>query len=61
MAITDAYGKVFSDVAKFPKNVTIDLVSRYAAAFGMLAAGKAIEKVFVEKKRIRTMVFNFIL
>lgn len=50
MAITDAYGKVFKDVTEFPKNITIDLVARYAAAFGMMAAGKAIEKVFVEKK-----------
>lgn len=30
-------------------NLTIDLASRYAAAFGMLAAGKAIDKVFVDK------------
>lgn len=50
MAITDAYGKVFKDVKDFPKNITINLVARYAAAFGMMAAGKAIEKVFVEKK-----------
>ncbi len=32
------------------RNIRIDLVSRYAAAFGMMAAGKGIEKVFVEKK-----------
>lgn len=50
MAITDAYNKVFNDVTGFPKNITIDLAARYAAAFGMMAAGKAIERVFVEKK-----------
>jgi hypothetical protein len=49
MPVTDAYKKVFNDVTKFPKNITIDLVSRYAAAFGMMAAGKAIEKVFIDK------------
>lgn len=32
-------------------NVTIDLSLRYAAAFGMLAAGKAIEKVFIENTK----------
>lgn len=50
MAITDAYKHVIEDVAAFPKNITIDLVARYAAAFGMMAAGKAIEKVFIDKK-----------
>lgn len=49
MPITDAYKKVASDVVAFPKNITIDLVARYAAAFGMMAAGKAIEKVFIDK------------
>lgn len=49
MTITEPYKKVFSDVTAFPKNITIDLVARYGAAFGMMAAGKAIEKVFVEK------------
>jgi Domain of unknown function (DUF6046) len=44
------YNKVFNDVTEFPKNITIDLVARYASAFGMMAAGKAIEKVFVEKR-----------
>lgn len=50
MAIIDAYKHVIEDVAAFPKNITIDLVARYAAAFGMMAAGKAIEKVFIDKK-----------
>lgn len=59
MAITDAYNKVFNDVTEFPKNITIDLVSRYAAAFGMMAAGKAIEKVFVEKKENKDYGFQF--
>lgn len=30
-------------------NITIDLVGRYAAAFGMMAAGKAIDRVFIDK------------
>lgn len=46
MALTDSYKNVFEGVTGFPKNITIDLVGRYAAAFGMMAAGKAIEKVF---------------
>ena len=46
---TDAYKKIGSDVVAFPGNITIDLVARYAAAFGMMAAGKAIEKVFIDK------------
>lgn len=50
MAITDAYKNVFNDAVAMPSNITIDLVSRYAAAFGMMAAGKAIEKVFVDRK-----------
>lgn len=50
MAITDPYKKIFQDVAAVPSNITIDLVARYAAAFGMMAAGIAIEKIFVEKK-----------
>lgn len=32
-------------------NVTIDLSLRYRAAFGMLAAGKAIEKVFIDNRK----------
>lgn len=50
MPITEAYKKVFDDVTEFPKNITIDLVARYAAAFGMMAAASAIERVFIEKK-----------
>lgn len=50
MAITDAYKNVFQDAVAMPSNITIDLVSRYAAAFGMMAAGKAIEKVFIDKQ-----------
>lgn len=47
--VTGGYGKVFDDVTGFPKNITIDLAARYAAAFGMMAAGKAIDRVFVDK------------
>lgn len=32
-------------------NVTIDLSLRYAAAFGMLAVGKGIEKVFIDNRK----------
>lgn len=48
MIFQNSYGKVFNDVKAFPQNITIDLVARYAAAFGMIAAGKAIEKVFID-------------
>lgn len=50
MAITDAYGKVFSDVTGFTQNITIDLVARYAAAFGMMAVGKLIDKYTPNEK-----------
>ena len=59
MAKTDAYKNVFKDVTALPKNITIDLVSRYAAAFGMLAAGKLIDKVFLEKKSNNEYGFEF--
>ena len=58
MSVTDSYKKVFSDVKGFPRNITIDLVSRYAAAFGMMAAGKGIEKVFIEKKEDKNYDFQ---
>jgi hypothetical protein len=45
-----SYDKVFDTTNSFVGNITIDLAARYAAAFGMLAAGKLIEKVFIEKK-----------
>ncbi len=32
-------------------NITIDLVSRYTAAFGLMDAGNLIEKVFLEKEK----------
>lgn len=54
----NSYKKVFNDVAGFPKNITIDLVARYVSAFGMMAAGKAIEKVFVEKKQDKDYDFQ---
>lgn len=50
MAITDAYGKILSDVTGFTQNITIDLAARYAAAFGMMAIGNQIDKVTIEKK-----------
>lgn len=58
MAIADGYKHVFNDVTEFPKNITIDLASRYAAAFGMMAAGKAIEKVFVNKGANKDISFE---
>jgi hypothetical protein len=59
MPITDAYKHVFNDVVAFPSNITIDLVARYAAAFGMMAAGKAIEKVFVDKTENKDYNFQY--
>jgi hypothetical protein len=59
MPITDAYKHVFNDVTEFPKNITIDLVARYAAAFGMMAAGKAIDKVFIDKTENRDYNFQY--
>ncbi|WP_268848146.1 DUF6046 domain-containing protein [Flavobacterium aestivum] len=59
MPITDAYKHVFNDVVAFPSNITIDLVARYAAAFGMMAAGAAIEKVFVEKTKNKDYNFQY--
>lgn len=50
MARTDAYGKIFSDVGGFTQNITIDLAARYAAAFGMMAVGKVIDRVMLEQK-----------
>lgn len=59
MPITDAYGKVFSDVGNFIPNITIDLIARYAAAFGMAAIGKEINKVFVEEKKDNDYSFEY--
>jgi hypothetical protein len=59
MPITDAYKHVFDDVVAFPSNITIDLVARYAAAFGMMAAGKTIEKVFIEKTENKDYNFQY--
>lgn len=56
--MNNAYGKVFNDVTEFPKNITIDLAARYAAAFGMIAAGKGIEKVFVDKNANKDYSFE---
>lgn len=57
--IFDAYGKVLGDQASFiQNNITIDLAARYAAAFGMMAAGKQIEKLFVEKKGVNDYSFE---
>lgn len=39
-------------------NVTIDLTNRYRAAFGMMAAGKAIDKVFVDKSNPKDYSFE---
>jgi hypothetical protein len=59
MPITDAYKHVFDDVVAFPPNITIDLVARYAAAFGMMAAGKAIDKVFIDKTENKDYNFQY--
>lgn len=39
--------------------ITINLASRYAAAFGMLAAGKAAEQVFIEAKPSNDYNFQY--
>lgn len=49
MAVTDAYKHVFDHVTEAPRNFTIDLAARYAAAFGMKAASKLIDIVFIEE------------
>lgn len=53
------YKHVFDDVTGFTKNITIDLAARYAAAFGIMAAGKAIDKVFVQKKENKDFDFKY--
>ena len=58
MAITNSYKKVFQDTAALPGNITIDLVARYAAAFGMMASGNFIEKVFIEKNENKSYSFQ---
>lgn len=47
---SNAYSHVFNDVGAFPGNITIDLIARYAAAFGAMEAGKLLQKAFLEKK-----------
>lgn len=59
MAITDAYGKVFNDVTAFTKNINIDLVARYAAAFGAMAIGNLIDKLNPEYKTRNSYGFKF--
>ncbi len=59
MAVTDAYKKVFSDIGDFIPNITVDLIARYAAAFGMAAVGKAIDKLFVEDRKNNDFSFEF--
>jgi hypothetical protein len=59
MAVTDAYKHVFNNVTAFPTNITIDLIARYAAAFGMMAAGKAIDKVFIDKTENKDYNFQY--
>lgn len=43
------YSKILNDSIKSPQNITIDLTSRFAAAFGLNAASKVASKVFGEK------------
>jgi len=58
--MSNAYKKVFDDVAAFPNNITVDLAARYGAAFGMIAAGKAIDKVFIDRKESKEYNFNYL-
>ena len=50
MAVFEPYKMIFSDVAGSTQNITIDLVARYAAAFGMMAVGKLIDKYTPNEK-----------
>lgn len=59
MAITDSYKKVFNDVTGFVPNITIDLASRYAAAFGAMAVGRLIDRVMIEKKSESDYEFQY--
>jgi hypothetical protein len=54
----ESYKKVVNDVTEFPNNVTIDLAARYASAFGMLAIGKAVSQVFIDKKTSKDFSFQ---
>lgn len=54
----ESYKKVFSDTVTFPTNITIDLAARYASAFGMLAVGKAINQVFIDKRASKDYSFQ---
>lgn len=42
--------KIFDDVSEFPKNITIDLAARYAAAFAIQPFGNLIDKLSNKKK-----------
>jgi hypothetical protein len=64
----ESYKKVVNDVTEFPSNITIDLVARYAAAFGMLAVGNGlydrlsnVEYTKLEIPGVDTLEFNAVL
>jgi len=54
-----AFKHIFDDVTAFPGNLTIDLATRYAAAFGSAAIGKAINKLFIDKPENNDYKFQF--
>lgn len=53
------YSKILNDSIKSPQNITIDLTSRFAAAFGLNAASKVASKVFGEKMAGKIKGFEY--
>lgn len=53
------YSKILNDSIKSPQNITIDLASRFAAAFGLNAASKVVSKVFGEKMAGKIKGFEY--
>lgn len=60
MPVTNKYKNVFNSAANsVTGTITIDLAARYAAAFGMLAAGKQLQKLFIKKDEDSNYNFNY--
>ncbi|MDT8346656.1 MAG: DUF6046 domain-containing protein [Flavobacteriaceae bacterium] len=59
MSIVQPYKNVFNRTAAFPGNITIDLASRYAAAFGAKAVGSLAETLFLQEKEANKFEFQY--
>ena len=59
MSLTSAYEQVFKSVVALPNNITVDLASRYAAAFGMRAAGNLISMFEASETQENNYNFQF--